>query len=61
MGWPVLVFDIETIPDVAGMRAVGLGQSAEATAVSAGVDARDADALKKQLEEVGAKVEVKQN
>ena len=24
MGWPVLVFDIETIPDVAGMREVGL-------------------------------------
>lgn len=24
MGWPVLVFDIETIPDVAGMRDVGL-------------------------------------
>lgn len=29
MGWPVLVFDIETIPDVAGMRALGLGQSAD--------------------------------
>ena len=31
MGWPVLVFDIETIPDVAGLRALGLGQSAEAS------------------------------
>jgi predicted PolB exonuclease-like 3'-5' exonuclease len=44
MGWPVLVFDIETIPDVAGMRAVGLGQSAETSALPAGVDTRDADA-----------------
>ncbi len=29
MGWPVLVFDIETIPDVAGLRALELGQNAE--------------------------------
>ena len=36
MGWPVLVFDIETIPDVAGMRAVGLGQPAETSALPAG-------------------------
>jgi predicted PolB exonuclease-like 3'-5' exonuclease len=44
MGWPVLVFDIETIPDVAGMRALGLSQSAETSALPAGVDARDTDA-----------------
>jgi predicted PolB exonuclease-like 3'-5' exonuclease len=44
MGWPVLVFDIETIPDVAGMRAVGLGQPSETSAMPAGVDAGDADA-----------------
>ncbi len=26
MSWPVMVFDIESIPDVAGMRALGLAQ-----------------------------------
>jgi hypothetical protein len=30
MGWPVLVFDIESIPDIAGMRALR-GESAEAS------------------------------
>jgi 3'-5' exonuclease len=28
MAWPVLVFDIETIPDVAGMRMLGMGAGA---------------------------------
>jgi len=31
MGWPVLVFDIETIPDVAGLRALGWGPNVGAS------------------------------
>lgn len=41
MGWPVLVFDIETIPDVAGMRALGLGQGIGASTLHP--DPADAD------------------
>ncbi|MBY0464316.1 MAG: 3'-5' exonuclease [Burkholderiales bacterium] len=45
MGWPVLVFDIETIPDVSGMRALGLGHSADApTPAATGAAGPDADA-----------------
>jgi len=44
MSWPVMVFDIESIPDVAGMRALGLAQgSDDAQAHAAWVAQRSAD------------------